>query len=360
MIVETPAIMLDMRKIKKNINHMQEIADMMGLKLRPHIKTHKMPELAKLQLSRGAAGITAASLSEAECMVKHGIDDIFIAYEIIGKSKLERLFDLMDNARIITAIDSREGAAALSEAAGKRGVTAEVRLEVDTGMHRAGVWWERAADIAKYAANLPNLKLSGIFTFKSSVFGEKPTTDNIAAAREEIGRLAAVTASLAESGIRVADVSGGSTPTAEFCGEVKGLTEIRPGSYIFGNAQNVSNSCAAYIAVTVISAPEPHRAIIDGGLKAFSGDYRLDSPPLFLQSHGHVVNNPKLVFPRMSEEHGVLETADGSPTGLRVGQLLHIIPNHTCTCMNLFEHAYIINEDGTIRKEKIAARGMSY
>ena len=127
MIIETPAIILDMRKIKKNINRMQEMADMMGLKLRPHVKTHKMPELAKLQIARGAAGITCASLSEAECMAEHGIDNIFIAYEIIGKTKIERLLDLIENTRVITGVDSREGAAALSEAAEKRGVTPTIR-----------------------------------------------------------------------------------------------------------------------------------------------------------------------------------------------------------------------------------------
>ncbi|MCL2703397.1 MAG: alanine racemase [Defluviitaleaceae bacterium] len=365
MIIETPAIVLDMRKIKKNISRMQEMADMLGLKLRPHIKTHKMPELAKLQVSRGAAGITCASLSEAECMAEHGLHDIFIAYPVIGKNKLERLLDLMEKARIITGVDSREGAAALSDAAGRRGVTAEVRIEIDTGMRRTGVHWEKAAELAVYVASLPNIKLTGIFTFKSSVLNEEPTTDNAAAAREENGRMAFAAKQIAEAGVKITNISGGSTPTAQYCGEDKALTEFRPGSYIFGDVMRINTGavkpadCAATVAVTVVSAPCSNRAIIDGGAKAFSGDAPLNNPPLFIKGHGLILGHQNLEFIRMSEEHGVIETKDGSPTNLQIGQILQIIPNHTCTCINLFDHAYIINEDTTVRKEKIAARGMS-
>jgi len=354
MIIETPAMMLDMRRIKKNIANQQEMADMQSVKLRPHIKTHKMPELAKLQLSRGAVGITCASLSEAECMAASGINDIFIAYQIIGKNKLERLMALSEKVRVITGVDSREGAAALSEMAGRHGLVAEVRLEVDTGMRRAGVWWENAVELAKYVAGLPHMKLSGIFTFKHSLYREKPTADNRLSAVEEVERIMFAAEGISAAGIRIADISGGSTPTSEFYLEYKGLTEIRSGSYI------LANNNAAYIAVTVISTPEAFRAVVDGGSKAFSGDFQLDAPPYFKKSHGVVVNHPHLSLVRMSEEHGVLESIDGEkPTGLHIGQILHIVPNHICTCMNLFESCYIVNEDGTIRREKIAARGMS-
>ena len=364
--IDTPAILIDMDKVLANLHKMQDFADSQGLKLRPHIKTHKMPWLAKLQLENGAAGITCASVGEAECMVAHGIKDIFIAYEIIGPGKLKRLVDLMEKAKIITGVDSKEGADALNRAALERGLIAEVRIEIDTGMKRAGIHPDGVLELARHITALPGLKLTGIFTYKSSTLKGQGTSDNKAAAIEESDLMAKLAETLSRAGIPLRDISGGSTPTARFTNQVSGLTEIRPGSYIFGDVQRINagamepQDCAATVATTVISVPAQNRAVIDGGSKVFSGDSPQNTSPLFIKGQGLITGRPDLVFARMNEEHGVIESLDGGPTNLHVGDILRIIPNHTCTSMNLFDYVHVIEKDGSIRRERVEARGMSY
>lgn len=360
MTVETPAVVLDMAKIRRNIEDMQRMADVKGFKLRPHIKTHKLPELALLQLAQGAVGITCATLGEAECMAANGVKDIFLAYPVIGPTKLERLLDLTAKIRLIASVDSREGALALSDAAVKRGITVEVRLEIDAGMHRAGVPYAEAVPMAGFINGLPNVNFTGIYTFKSNIYKETPTADNKSAAAEENAVMAETAKLIREAGIPIADVSGGSTPTAAFAGDSPGLTEIRPGTYIFGDAMRLKTGaveperCAAVVEVTVISVPTKTRAVIDGGSKTFAGDISPNQPPLFLKGYGHIIGRDDLTIVRLSEEHGVIEAAGG--IGLTVGDRLRVIPNHICTAINLQEYVYIHDEDGGVRKVKIEAR----
>ncbi|RGY99120.1 alanine racemase [Clostridium sp. AM58-1XD] len=363
--IDTPAIIIDMEKVEHNLKKYQEIADQSGCNFRPHIKTHKIPRLAKMQMDFGAIGICCAKLSEAEMMAASGIKDIFIAYPIIGKEKIERFLALSRQIRMICAVDSLAGARALSEAARVHEQIAEVRLEIDTGFRRAGIPISSVLEAAREIHKLPNLNVTGIFTFKSATLGGTPTLDLEAAGREE-GEMLYETAELLRSnGINIKEVSGGSTPTARSVAACKGVTELRAGTYIFQDAPKLvqkvaeESECSAAVKVTVVSTPTPYRAVIDGGVKIFAGDTKIGVPPLFLKGYGNVIGHDHLIFDHMNEEHGVLIAKD-VPTGLTVGDTLYIIPNHICTSMNLCDYVYLKEKDGSYTKTRVEGRGMFY
>lgn len=184
-VPETPCLVVDEPLARENIARVQQGVNAAGCQLRPHIKTHKMPYFARLQLEAGAAGITCAKVSEAEVMADGGAEDIFLAYPMVGDFRIKRALALSQRVRrLILAVDSLAGAKALSDAAVAAGLALEVRLEVDTGAQRTGVLQDHAVDLAKAVAALPNLRLTGIYTFKSLVLHGAPTQDNAAAGKE--------------------------------------------------------------------------------------------------------------------------------------------------------------------------------
>lgn len=361
--IQTPAIIADLAMMEHNMEKFQGYADRGGCALRPHIKTHKIPRIAKMQLAHGAKGITCAKLGEAEVMADSGIDDIFMAYPVIGPAKIQRFLDLSQRIRMICSVDSMEGAAAISAAAKERGIVAEVRMEVDTGAHRTGVIIPEALEMAKRICELPNLDLSGIFTYKAMILEGRPTLDPAAAGREEGRLIGEVAEVLRDAGIDIRDVSAGSTPTAPYVAAADGVNEIRPGTYIFQDAQRIVQGaaapaeCCGVMKVTVVSTPARDRAVIDAGTKALAGDSKLHAEPMFLSSYGQILDHPDLRIDRMNEEHGMI-VCDGE-TGLHVGQALYVIPNHICTCINLFDEIYIREHDGSLTRTPVAARGRS-
>ena len=360
--IETPAVIIDMEQVERNLRRYQQCADLHGCALRPHTKTHKMVRLAKMQMEFGAKGVCCAKLSEAEVMAAGGIDDIFVAYPVIGREKIERFLALSRQIRIICGVDSIEGASALSDAAAAHGQRAEVRIELDTGYARAGVQRDEILEFAKRVSEMPGLDLGGIFTFKSATLAGKPTLDLRAAAEEE-GRLLSETAELLRSnGIPIRDVSGGSTPTGELVAAYPGITEIRPGTYIFQDVSELRQGvaapeeCCAVVKVTVVSTPTPYRAVIDGGSKVFAADKKPMTPPVNLPGFGRIVGHDELIFDHMNEEHGVIVRND-APTGLKVGDVLYIVPNHVCTTMNLFDFVYLREKDGSYTRTRVDGRG---
>ena len=363
--IDTPAVIIDMEKVEHNLKKYQSYADRHGCAFRPHIKTHKITRFAKMQMEYGACGICCAKLSEAEVMASAGIGDIFIAYPIIGEEKIERFLALGRQIRAICAVDSLIGAKAISEKAVFHNQVAEIRLEIDTGFGRTGVTKENMVKLAEEINELPNINLSGIFTFKSTMLAGKRTSDRKAAGEEEGKLLKEAAEALREKGISIEEVSGGSTPTGEYVASCEGITEMRAGTYIFHDAPKINQKvvteeeCCALVKVTVVSTPTAHRAVIDGGVKIFSGDTKVNAAPLFLKGYGKVVGKEHLIFDHMSEEHGVLVSED-QPTGLTVGDELYIIPNHICTTMNLCNHVYIKEKDGSYTKTKVDCRGMFY
>lgn len=360
--IKTPAIIVDIAKVKDNIKTMAQIAKQNKCNLRPHIKTHKIPELAKMQLEAGAAGITCAKLSEAEVMADAGINDIFIAYPLIDRIKIEQAIALGRKVKLILGVDSFEGADMISQAAHLKGAAVEVRIEVDTGLKRTGISVYNALAFAKYIKNLPGLKLSGIYTYRGLILDAKQTDDREAAGRQEGEVLVSLAEMLKDEGIGIDDISVGSTPTAEFAAKVGGVTEIRPGTYIFNDMMQVNNKsatidkCAAIVLVSVVSTPSEDMAVIDGGSKTFSTDAKMEIFPYFLKGYGKIIGYDDLIFDRLWEEHGVIRSASGK-TNLKIGQKLMMIPNHICTTVNLHDYVYFVDSYSSIRKVKVEARG---
>jgi D-serine deaminase-like pyridoxal phosphate-dependent protein len=230
--LETPHLLIDGAKVARNIEKMAGIARERGVKLRPHVKTHKIPMIARRQLESGAAGITVAKVSEAEVMADGGIRDIFIAYPLVTDSKIRRAIRLSrEGVRLVVGVDSLEGGKRLSRVAALEDHELEVRLEVDTGLRRTGVRFDRAVELAAEITELENLRLSGLYTFRGAVLESGiPTLELKQAGLEEGKLMASLADRMRDSGIEVEDVSVGSTPTAGYAGEVEGVTEIRPGA----------------------------------------------------------------------------------------------------------------------------------
>ncbi|MBS3943666.1 MAG: alanine racemase [Dethiobacter sp.] len=359
---KTPALIIDVARVENNIRKMEQIAKQNRCNLRPHIKTHKISELAKMQLDAGAVGITCAKLSEAEVMADAGINDIFIAYPLIDKEKIEQAIKLGKKIRLILGVDSFEGADMISRVARSQDVAAEVRIEIDTGLKRTGISGNDAMELTKYISNLPGLNLTGIYTYRGLMLDAKPTDDREAAGRQEGELLVYFAEKLKKEGIEIEEISVGSTPTAEFAAKVGGVTEIRPGTYIFNDMMQVNiksasiDDCAAMVLVNVISTPSDNIAVIDGGSKTFSTDAKTEVFPYFLKGYGKIVGYEDLILDCMWEEHGVISSSNGK-TNLKIGQKLMVIPNHICTTVNLHDYVYFTGLDSSSRKVRIEARG---
>ena len=320
----TPYIIIDEKIVMKNIRKMSELAKINNVNLRPHIKTHKIPYIAKLQLAEGAIGITVAKISEAKVMASYGVNDIFIAYPVVSGAKAEEICMLNKKlSKLIVGVDSIEGAKVLSEYAEKYDQNIQVRLEIDTGLERTGVSLQKAVMLAKRIAQLDFLSLQGIFTFKGPVYKGEATTDVHKAGKEEGELMVLLANQLREAGIGIEDISVGSSPTSASVATVEDITEIRPGTYVFNDAMQVKlgvskwEDCAAKVISTVVSRPADNRAIIDGGSKTFATDVQPNQSPLYLQGFGSIQEYPEAQFVRMNEEHGVVETNDAP---LKIGK----------------------------------------
>ncbi|TBL70759.1 alanine racemase [Paenibacillus thalictri] len=358
---ETPCLLIDVPTMNANISAMAEVAKRNRVAWRPHAKTHKIPDIAKAQLMAGASGITVAKISEAEVMAEHGIEDIFVAYPLVVEAKIERAVRLSQRIRLIVGTDSFEGARRLSETAGRHDHVLQVRLEIDTGMKRTGVEYDKAVELALLIHGLPNVRLSGIFTFRGAMLDGKPTLDLEKAGKEEGELMVRLAEAMRAEGIPIADVSVGSTPTGAYAAEVKGVTEIRPGTFVFNDRMQAKfgvcslDDCAAVIQATVVSRPSERHAVIDGGSKTFATDVQPHTSPLNLVGFGHILEAPDAVLERFSEEHGIIRLEPHHT--LAVGDIVHIIPNHVCSTLNLHNYVYLV--DGpSIEKVAVQARGM--
>jgi D-serine deaminase-like pyridoxal phosphate-dependent protein len=357
----TPFILVDLEKLQQNIFKMQQFALGYGLSLRPHIKAHKTLEIARLQLTAGAKGLTVAKLGEAEIMAQVA-GDIFVAYQVVGAGKIKRYLELNRNKKMTVAIDNLVQAAAMNSVAGEAGQVVQVYLEVDTGLNRCGL--PRGADLislAKEITRLPNLELVGIFTHAGHVY---------AARREdvpEIGRfegeeLVRVKEDLTAAGIFIQEVSVGSTPTVFYAGQVAGVTEIRPGNYVFYDAIQLGlgvcreEECALTVKTTVISTPSSDRCVIDAGSKVFGLDQGAHGAAT-VKGFGYVKGWPNLVISRLSEEHGVIAVDPTAGPAPIIGEVLEVIPNHACQVMNLTDYVYAVNGNNHISRWEVAARG---
>lgn len=361
--LETPCIVIDLVKTEENIVKMQEGANSCKCSLRPHIKTHKMPYFARLQLAYGACGITCAKVSEAEVMAEGGIEDIFIAYPMVGDFRIKRALLLAKRIkRLILAVDSMEGAMLLNKAAIDAGLTLEVRLEVDTGAKRTGVLRNKAAELARQIHDLPGLNLTGIYTFKSLVYRDTVTEDKHLASVEEGELMEQIAEEIKKAGVPINEISAGSTPTGLLVARTGKVNEIRPGTYLFNDymlckeGAAVLSDIAVRIYATVVSVPSREYAVIDGGTKTFPMDIPLDKAPYYYPGYALVEGNEDLQLRRMNEEHGIITSIKGD-TGLRVGDKIALIPIHVCTAVNMQNQVYLYDGED-LKQETVAARGM--
>jgi D-serine deaminase-like pyridoxal phosphate-dependent protein len=358
---DTPYLLIDGAKMGRNVLKMANVAKESGVALRPHVKTHKNPDIAKDQLEAGARGITVAKLSEAEVMADAGIRDIFIAYPLVTDAKIRRAVQLGKRARLVVGVDSLEGARRLSAVAKAEDYVLEVRLEVDTGLRRTGVPYNEAVELADGIGSMGNLELIGIYTYRGAVLGGSRTLELEKAGLEEGRLMVSLAHRMREQGIRVDDVSLGSTPTVEYASQVEGVTEVRPGTYVFYDRMQAHlgacslDGCAAAVVCTVVSRPSGDLAVIDGGSKTFATDVPPGAEPLHLEGFGHVVGYPGVVLERLTEEHGMLALDQGCD--LEVGDTLQIIPNHICSTVNLHDEVYLVDEGGAVEAIRVAARG---
>ena len=342
--VSTPRLMLNKEKLKQNIRAMQSAADKAQVKLRPHIKAHKCSEIMNMQLAAGAIGITTAKLGEAEAMARSGATDIFIAYPVVGTEKSSRLANLAKRVRVSVAIDDFSAASHLAQYFCEV-QPLDVLIEVDTGLRRCGVLPQDAPALARALMGLPSLHLKGIFTHAGHVYGASP--DRVAAVGLDEARVMTDLAhELRRLGCSLEVVSTGSTPTALHNLQVPGVTEIRPGNYVFYDAIQVGlgvaslAACALYVRATVVSRPTDFRCVIDAGSKVLGLDKGAHGTSI-VTGFGTVLGHPELTIERLSEEHGVVVSAQAVPP---LGTELSIIPNHACVTVNLADSLYV--EDG--------------
>ena len=355
--LDTPALLVDLDRLEANLDRMASLARSADLKLRPHTKTHKTPEIAKLQLERGADGITVAKIGEAEVMADAGIDDIFIAHQIVGNTKIERLIELARRVKVAVGVDSTEVATPLSMAFAQEGLRLPVLIEVDIGLHRCGVPPEDALDLARHINTLPGLDLVGLFTYPGEVYAARNENEVAGIAAYEcrvMGDLAHRIAPIAEVGGRI---SGGSTPTASHYHPECGLTEIRPGTYVFNDCTQIDRwsakptDCALSVLATVVSVPEPGRAVLDAGSKSLTSDLAPASP-----GYGVLKEDSAAVLLKLNEEHGFLDLSQAT-IRLHVGDKVQVIPNHSCVVCNLFDEIVGVRGDDAVETWPIAARG---
>jgi len=356
--IDTPALVVDLDILERNLRSAACYTKEHDLRLRPHTKTHKSPRIGKRQLDSGAVGLTVAKVSEAEVMLGAEPADLLVAYPIIGRTKLERLMEVARRAHVTVALDSTFAARQLSDAARAAQVEVGVLAEVDVGMGRVGVSpGAELLQLAQSIEKLPHLTFEGITFYPGHV---KDAEEGGLRALAQLGELLhEILAEFRAAGIQVKIVSGGSTPTLYHSHEIAGLTEIRPGTYVYNDVNTVRSDgcamedCAASILATVVSTARPGQMIVDGGSKTFSSDRLVNSAEL---TFGHLVEAPGARFHKMNEEHGYVDITKAERE-FSIGDRVHIIPNHICVVVNLHEQMYGLRGETVEEIWKVEGRG---
>jgi len=358
--LETPALLVDLDRMERNLDRGAAYAREHGIALRPHIKTHKSPLLAREQLERGAVGLTCATAYEAEVM-SEVCDDILVMYPPVGARRAARMAELALRARITVALDSDVAAADLSRAAVEAGSKVRVLVELDAGMQRVGVQTPAdAAALGKRIAELPGLEVVGIAFYPGHIRG--PVAEH-AAQQAALGELIASTRHAFEkAGLATDVVSAGSTPTFWSAHQVTGLNEMRPGTYIFNDRTTAEigactmDDCALTVLATVVSTAVPGQAVIDSGAKALG---REPIRGVAGEGFGCLVDDNAVTVKSMSEEHGILDLSRSSRK-LRVGERVRVVPNHVCIVVHLADVVYGMRDGAVVSSWPVAARGRGH
>ena len=356
--LDTPSVLVDVDIMTANLDRLASYCRDHGLNLRPHVKTHKNPELAQLQIRKGAVGVTVAKLGEAEVMADGGIEDILLAYPVYGEIKWKRLAALARRTRISVALDSLEVAQGISRHAREGGVRISILVEFDTGMRRCGfAIGKEAIPVVERITELPALDYQGLLIYPGHFLKDPERRKQLLAVENR--QLSTLLDLLNDAGIPYPVISASSTPTAYMSHQFKNITEVRAGTYIFNDRNTIGcqaadlKDCAVSVLATVVSTSVPGKAAIDGGSKTFSSDKFLSGDGV---GFGHVIGDPGTVVEYLSEEHGHLVLANASRQ-YRVGDRVRVIPNHVCACVNMHDRIYGIRDDDVVTEWQVSARG---
>mgnify|MGYP001626332485 FL=1 len=360
--VPTPFVFVDRAILERNITHMQALAQAAGVNLRPHIKTHKIAAIAKMQIQAGACGLTVAKLGEAQAFIDAGIRTSYmVAQPFVGSEKVRWALQLADICELLVCLDNFELAAAMGDIASSKGKSVDIVLIVDTEYKRFGVDWRQAPQVAEQIARLKGIRFRGIRSHDGRTYRMPTHEERLQVAKEESERMAETAEQIRHKGVDCDLVSIGSTPGAYFVlqnGWTEGITELRPGNYVFHDRMQISlgvarpEDCSLRVVTSVVSTPREGEALIDAGLKTLTstldrfsegyglvvsvvrnGDalFDLQSPELCLQHF------TKIVLERLWEECGLVRY-EGEP--LHIGDRLVIVPNHACEITNLAETVF--------------------
>jgi D-serine deaminase-like pyridoxal phosphate-dependent protein len=361
----TPAVLIESSRLTRNLSRMQAMANAHGLRLRPHAKTHKSTTIAALQIQRGAVGICCAKLGEAEVFADAGVLDIRLPYPL-HPVNADRVFALAERVTLSFIVDDPAVAQAWSDLAVARGRRLEVLVKVDVGLHRCGIDPESASapGTVRAIASMEGLIFRGLLSHAGNGYEKKSEREvrDVAIREAEILRDLA-----AASLVRCDEISVGATPTARFSADEDGITELRPGNYAYYDRTQVGlgsatwDDCALTVLARVVSRPAADRVILDSGSKTLTNDGARGFTEM--PGYGAVLRDPFVAEPdpslkidKLSEEHAVVKVIDGQ-TRLRTGDLVRIVPNHSCVVSNLVDYVWLIDADSVLERLPVAARG---
>jgi D-serine deaminase-like pyridoxal phosphate-dependent protein len=351
--VDTPAVLVDLDIVEHNVARLFE--RLRGkVQVRPHLKTAKSAEFARLLLQAGASGVCVAKLSEAEVLAAAGVDDILITTELVGEHKLERLVALLRaGARLRLVVDSRAGADGLEAALGSAGLAVDVLIDVDVGQHRCGVLpGAPARELAAHLAKLPQLRLIGLQGYEGHLQLLADAAERERDCRTALGLLTSTARELRSAGFRIEVVTTGGTGTAEICAGFPGITEVQPGSFLFLDTSYRRTlapgyGCAVTVLTTVISRPRAGEAVVDAGLKSLSTDSGMAEPK----------GCPGVSYRAAGDEHGILSWDPSSRSGPQIGDRIELIPSHIDTTVNLHDVYHVLRAGHLAAIWPISARG---
>lgn len=366
--IPTPRAFVDRSRLTNNIRKMQALATSAGVRLRPHAKTHKSPIIARMQIDAGAVGVCCAKLGEAEVMAAAGINDIRLPYPV-NPSNATRVVALLDRGVALSIIvDDGEVAAGWSKAMAHANRRLNVLVKVDVGLHRCGVDPDAPGlvETIRRLNDLPGIRLRGLLSHAGHGYNAESADEIQAIANREATTLVLLASKLREAGVSVDEISVGSTPTARFITSQRGVTEMRPGNYVFFDRTQVGlgaaslDDCALWVVATVVSRPAATRVILDAGSKTLTNDGVRGFGThvgygLVCRGLDRPVPDPAIVLERLNEEHATARVP--ADCTLKIGDRVRILPNHSCTVTNLMDELPVVEGTTIVDTFPVAARG---
>lgn len=357
----TPYVKIDITKVHNNVKEMVKALSTNNIKHRPHIKSHKSVELAELEIKSGAIGISCATLTELEVMAAGGINNILLSFPLIGETQCNTLYAILKKYKFefTTIVDSDEGVIGLNNIGARLKEKINVYIDIDSGGHREGVQSENVLEFAKKVLETEWLNLTGLFTYFGHIYKYEKKYHK-QKTKDEANILLHHKQMLAKNGIQIENLSGGSTVSSNNPEQLTGITESRAGNFIFYDMNAVHlglvspEQCALRVVAKVVSMPLPGKLTIDAGSKAMTTD-----GPLKGDEYGHVISHPALKVVDLNEEHGFVEY-DPEKIDINIGDIIEIIPNHSCVVSNLYNKVFLFKDDEYLRSMDVDAQGRNY